>query len=169
MEGLILALDIRIALITALIAAPLSAMAGSVHKCVDLHGHTTFTTLGCPPDHAMSLHQAHNPTPGSVAPAPMPRTHPAEVKNRTLVIVGERDDGCGNRLTALQRRQAIINQQTPAGMTRRDVESLLGKPDKIITRNAEQRYVYESKNGKSRQVQLDENGCVKGAQRKRRP
>ena len=100
---------------------------------------------------------------------PTSTTHSAAAKRRELVVVGEHDDGCGNRLGAEQRRKAIINEQTPAGMTRRDVESLLGKPDKIISRNAEQRYVYKEKNGRTRQVQFDENGCVMGTQRKRKP
>ena len=76
--------------------------------------------------------------------------------------MGQRDDGCGNVLNAQQRRKAIINYKTPTGMTKRDVESLLGKPDKIVSRNAEVRYVYSEKKGHSRQVIFDEHGCVKG-------
>ena len=162
-------LDIRLCVITALLTLPLSVSAETVQRCVDAQGNTTFTTLGCPPGHFSSLHNAHNPKPGTVIATPTPTTHSAAARSRELVVVGEHDDGCGNRLGAVQRRKAIINQQTPAGMTRRDVESLLGKPDKIISRNAEQRYVYKEKNGRTRQVRFDENGCVMGTQRKRKP
>ena len=82
--------------------------------------------------------------------------------NREIVVVGQRDDGCGNRLSADQRRQAIINQRTPPGMTQRDVESLLGRPDKVTHNNGELRYVYSQKKGRSNTVTFDENGCVKG-------
>ncbi len=47
-------------------------------------------------------------------------------------------------------------------MTKRDVESLLGRPDKISNRNGELRYVYEQKKGRSNSVTFDEDGCVKG-------
>ncbi len=56
----------------------------------------------------------------------------------------------------------MLNLQAPAGMTQRDVESMLGKPDKIARKNAEVRYVYKDRKGNSSQVTFDENGCVKG-------
>jgi hypothetical protein len=155
-------LDTRKPVFAALLFLPVLATAATVHRCEDEHGHITFTTLACPAGHALKLQNAHNPLPGTVA-TPSPTTESkARRRSEELVIVGQRDDGCGNVLSAEQRRRAIINQQTPAGMTKRDVESLLGKPDKIVGRNAELRYVYEEKKGKSRQVTFDENGCVKG-------
>ena len=47
-------------------------------------------------------------------------------------------------------------------MTQRDVESLLGRPDKVTHNNGELRYVYNQKKGRSNTVTFDENGCVKG-------
>jgi hypothetical protein len=146
----------------ALLFLPVLATAATVHRCEDEHGHITFTTLACPLGHELKLQSAHNPLPGTVVPSSSPKETKTRKRNEELVIVGQRDDGCGNVLSAEQRRRAIINQQTPAGMTKRDVESLLGKPDKIVGRNAELRYIYEEKKGKSRQVTFDENGCVKG-------
>ncbi|MFJ5295443.1 DUF4124 domain-containing protein [Pseudomonas sp. NPDC088368] len=160
-------LDIRNTLIAALLIAPACTWATTVNRCEDDNGRITFTTLGCPTGQNPTTHEVHSPLPGTVQ-AP-PSRHAGSVKNQTnaeLVIVGQRDDGCGNVLSAEQRRKAIINQQTPAGMTKRDVESLLGKPDKIIGRNAEVRYVYEEKKGRSRQVTFDEHGCVKGTRQK---
>jgi len=160
-------LDIQKAIIAALFFIPVPIWANSVQRCTDQSGNITFTTLGCPPGHSMQLQDAYNAPPGTIAPSPALPAQSARVGgNQELVIVGQRDDGCGNVLSAEQRRKAIINYQTPAGMTKRDVESLLGRPDKVVSRNGEVRYVYEEKKGKSRQVSFDEHGCVKGRQQK---
>jgi hypothetical protein len=155
-------LDTRKPVFAALLFLPVLATAATVHRCEDANGKITFTTLACPAGHELKLQNAHNPLPGTVVTPLSPSEAKTRKKSEELVIVGQREDGCGNILSAEQRRRAIINQQTPAGMTKRDVESLLGKPDKIVGRNAELRYVYEEKKGKSRQVTFDEKGCVKG-------
>jgi hypothetical protein len=150
--------------ITLLLILPLGAGATTVNRCQDQSGSVTFTTLSCPNGQAITP-QAINPASGMTFTPLPPGTKanaPQDRKGREVVVVGQRDDGCGNVLSAEERRKAIINQQTPAGMTKRDVESLLGRPDKIISRNAEVRYVYEEKKGRSRQVSFDEHGCVKG-------
>nr|WP_246771589.1 outer membrane protein assembly factor BamE [Pseudomonas syringae] len=95
-------------------------------------------------------------------PASTAQTAREKPADQTVVVVGTRDDGCGNRLSAEQRRAAIINQRTPPGMTQRDVESLLGRPDKVTNRNGELHYVYNQKKGRSNKVTFDEHGCVKG-------
>ena len=155
-------LDTRKPIFAALLFLPVLGTAATVHRCEDDNGKITFTTLACPAGHELKLQDAHNPLPGTVVNSTSPSDTRIKKKSEELVIVGQRDDGCGNVLSAEQRRRAIINQQTPEGMTKRDVESLLGTPDKIVGRNAELRYVYKEKKGKSRQVTFDENGCVKG-------
>lgn len=163
-------LDIRKTVITALLLLPAAAGATSVHRCEDESGNITFTTLSCPPGQLQKSLSVNSPLPGTVpiAPSSVKEVVKRQPENNELVVVGQRDDGCGNVLSAEQRRRAIINQQTPAGMTKRDVESLLGKPDRIIGRNAGLRYVYEKKKGRSRQVQFDEHGCVKGTRQMRK-
>ena len=47
-------------------------------------------------------------------------------------------------------------------MNRSDVESSLGKPDKVSEQNGQTRYVYQGKKGSKRNVSFDEAGCVKG-------
>ncbi len=146
------------------------AQASGIQRCEDAMGHVTFTSLGCPDAQVMQPQGAYNAPPGSTtyllppAEPQGPANHKPGQANRSkdIVIAGERDDGCGNRLSGEQRRRAVINQQTPPGMTRRDVESLLGRPDKVTTRNGETRYVYHEKKGRSSQVTFDQNGCVKG-------
>ncbi|QXI31623.1 outer membrane protein assembly factor BamE [Pseudomonas vanderleydeniana] len=76
------------------------------------------------------------------------------------MVVGEHDDGCGNQLDARSRRQAIIQQEVRPGMNRQEVESALGKPDRISTSNSTTRYHYNPKKGRSSLVQFDEKGCV---------
>lgn len=150
--------------ISLLLFSSLDAGATTVNRCQDQSGSVTFTTLSCPSGQAKTP-QDINPASGMTftAPSPASKAHAMRApKSREVVVVGQRDDGCGNILSAEQRRKAIINQQTPTGMSKRDVESLLGRPDKIISRNAEVRYVYEEKKGRSRQVSFDEHGCVKG-------
>ncbi|EPJ86638.1 hypothetical protein CFII64_09400 [Pseudomonas sp. CFII64] len=157
-------------LCSALLCLPLSLHATIVQRCEDPAGNVTYTSLGCPSDHDMQLQNAFNASPGSKSNTallpprdPLSRRQTATARQeKQLTVVGQRDDDCDNRLSAEQRRRAIINQQTPAGMTRRDVESLLGRPDKVVSRNGETRYVYNEKKGRSSQVTFDEMGCVKG-------
>jgi hypothetical protein len=144
--------------------------ASSVLRCEDATGNITFTTLGCPSGQDTQWQEAYNAPPGTLTPL-LPGAEQADRQTRKpaqfaqpkeLVVVGQHDDGCGNRLSAEQRRRAIINQQTRPGMTRKDVESSLGKPDKVVRRNSETRYVYHEKKGRSSQVTFDEHDCVKG-------
>ncbi|EIK93731.1 hypothetical protein PMM47T1_25758 [Pseudomonas sp. M47T1] len=39
----------------------LSALAQTVSRCEDEHGHLTFTTQQCPPETLQSLHRAYHP------------------------------------------------------------------------------------------------------------
>lgn len=156
-------------LCSALFCLPVSLQATTVQRCQDPAGNITFTSLGCPSDHEMQLQNAFNAPPGSddnAALLPSREQSGGQKDNvrqeKEITVAGQRDDGCGNRLSTEQRRRAIINQQTPPGMTKRDVESLLGRPDKVENRNGETRYHYNEKKGRSSQITFDENGCVKG-------
>ncbi|MCI3944685.1 cell envelope protein SmpA [Pseudomonas syringae] len=157
---------IHLPLWSTLLCLPAHVTANSVQRCEDAAGKITFTTLGCPAGQTSRIQNAFNAPPGShIDLLPPGNTRePARRKSaeKELVVVGTRDDGCGNRLSAEQRRAAIINQRTPPGMTQRDVESLLGRPDKVTNRNGELHYEYHLKKGRSNKVTFDENGCVKG-------
>lgn len=156
----------RTLLLIALPCFALSALSATVQRCEDPNGQITFTTLGCADTDSMQSYEAYNAPPGSGVPL-LPETHRSSpsiqgTAKKELVVVGQHDDGCGNRVSSEQRRRAIINQRTLAGMSMRDVESALGKPDRIVNRNGETRYSYTEKKGRSNQVVFDENGCVKG-------
>ena len=147
------------------------ALGATVFRCEDLQGHVTFTLQGCPTEQAQYLQDAYNPTPGSGKPTPLakaPKSSRSKTKAKEtseadgLVVVGEKQDGCGNRVTGSERREAVIKQQIRSGMTRDDVESSLGTPDRISRQNGQTRYHYRDPQGNTRQISFDEAGCVKG-------
>ena len=153
----------------ALLAAALlyphqDSSAATVFRCVDANGHITFTRHGCKSDQEQQLQDARNPTPSSHTTIPLADTRRREQRSPNadeVVIVGQQDDGCGNLLSSSDRRQAIIRREIRSGMSRADVESSLGKPDRITQQNGKQRYYYDDTRGKRQQVNFDEAGCVK--------
>jgi hypothetical protein len=150
-----------------LLLCPAPLLAASVFRCEDANGHLTFTSQGCPSEQQQRLQHASNATPGSgkpvamAKPATLQRDMPPPTSSK-LVVVGQQDDGCGNRITGSTRRQAMIKHEVRAGMTLADVESTLGRPNKISSQNGQLRYQYLDNQGRSRQVSFDENRCVKG-------
>lgn len=143
--------------------------ASTVFRCEDASGHVTYTLQGCPIAADQQLQSADNPTPGQGKAVPLAKIRKGEGRrskkdkqNEDLLVVGEKQDGCGNRVTGSARRSAMIRQQARSGMTQRDVESSLGKPDKVTTQDGQTRYHYEDNEGNRRQVTFDETGCVKG-------
>ena len=143
------------------------ATATTVHRCEASNGHITFTTLSCANGESHSLQEVRTFTPGSTVTALIPEaeTHPtssAKITRRALIVVGGAEDKCANQISAEERRTAIINQRVIAGMSQQDVESALGKPDKISIRNSSTSYRYETKRGRSANIEFDERGCTKG-------
>lgn len=147
-----------------LLAAP--AHSASVFRCIDEQGHVTFSQQGCPSEQNQQRQQAANPTPSSGKAVPMAKPKPARSGKRkeedSLTVVAEQDDGCGNQVTGRERRSAIISQNIRAGMTRRDVESALGRPEQITSSNGRTRLRFRDTGGQVRTVSFDENGCVLG-------
>ncbi|EIK51449.1 hypothetical protein YO5_00785 [Stutzerimonas stutzeri TS44] len=142
--------------------------AATVFRCTDAAGRITYTQQGCPGGTDTQKQQAHNPTPGSGKATRMatttPRTPHKSTPTRTdaLTVVAQQHDGCGNRVTGSERRNAIIRQRILSGMTRSDVESALGRPTSVVSTNGRTRYRYESIEGRTRTVTFDENDCVTG-------
>jgi len=168
----------HLSLLAALLCLPTFSSAATFNRCEDSAGNITFTSQSCPAGHERRLQEAYNAPPGSgtvlLPPAERGERYTSKassgpVKEQEILVVGEREDGCGNRLSAEQRRKAIINRQTPPGMNVRDVESMLGKPDSIVNRNGELRYTYKDKNrnGRSDSVSFDQYGCVKDSRQRR--
>ena len=154
-----------------------TSQAASVFRCTAADGSVLFSQYGCPTERQQEIQEASNQTPGSGEPVPMaavkapaPQKAPArskgkggELEDRSLVIVGEQQNGCGNRVTGSARRKAIIEGRIKTGMTRSDVESAFGKPDKVSQHNETLRYHYDAnKRHGARTVTFDEDGCVTG-------
>ncbi|WP_460147482.1 cell envelope protein SmpA [Pseudomonas sp. S2_A02] len=155
-------------LFAALLCLPPQVLATTVHRCEAADGHITFTTLSCTAGESLSLQDAHPFSPGTATPL-MPEAEfretsgtKSQTQRREPTVVGQSEGKCGNLLSAKERRIAIINQRVVAGMSQQDVESALGKPDKISTRNSATSYRYDNKRGRSAHIEFDEKGCTKG-------
>ncbi|MFC5697424.1 DUF4124 domain-containing protein [Pseudomonas sp. GCM10022186] len=143
--------------------------AAQVFRCSDEDGNLSFNQHGCPPGSRMEEQRTR--TPNLLDSEPIRRETstehiPISSKGspelpREVVVTGERDVVCGGLISRQERRQAIIRKQIRSGMTRTDVESALGKPDRISSRNGRVSYHYKPKRGASHQVTFDEEGCVK--------
>ncbi|MDR6354656.1 hypothetical protein Q3H58_001327 [Pseudomonas psychrotolerans] len=107
-----------------------AAQAATVYRCEDAGGRLTFSATGCALDSASSLQDADNARPGGAKPTLMakPRAAARRTAPHAPTVVGTKADGCGDLLTASERRQAIIRGQVKAGMSRADVENALGQP-----------------------------------------
>src|SRR5690606_12683414 len=130
------------------------AEAATVLRCEDASGHVTYTLHGCPGDASQALQAAYTPTPGKGKAVLLAKPGKARgrAKNReaespSLVVVGAKQDGCGNKRTSSERRRAVIRQQIRGGMTQRDVESALGEPDKVTRNDGQTRYHYADEKG----------------------
>jgi len=152
-------------LLAALLCLPQTALAVTIHRCEAPDGSITFTTLSCNAGEDLSMQEVRTSMPGTTM-ALLPEADVRDRKSATgtmqLTIVGQTEDRCGNQLTAKERREAIISQRIVAGMTQQDVESALGKPDKITIRNSATSYRYDTKRGRNAQIAFDERGCTKG-------
>lgn len=157
--------------LTSLLFLPPAGAATSLHRCEAPDGSITFTSMSCANGEKLSVQEVHPYLPGSVV-AIMPEHNHEEIsgmKNtgREPGIVGRTQDKCGNLIDARQRREAIINRRVIAGMSQQDVESALGKPDKVNIRTSTTSYRYDLKRGRSAQVDFDERGCVKAKAKSR--
>lgn len=142
-----------------------SAQAATVYRCEDAAGHLTFSASGCSPDSDSRQQRADNPRPGGTKPTLMAKPRPTsrQKASREPTVVATKTDGCGDLLTASERRQAIIRGEVKRGMSRADVENALGQPRRISQLDTLTRYHYEARNRKerSRLVTFDEHGCVR--------
>ncbi|MET0775224.1 MAG: cell envelope protein SmpA [Pseudomonas mandelii] len=152
-------------LLAALLCLPQAALAVTIHRCEAPDGSITFTTLSCNAGEDFSMQEVRTSMPGTsmaLLPEADARDRTSATGKMQLTIIGQTEDRCGNQLTAKERREAIIGQRIVAGMTQQDVESALGKPDKITIRNSATSYRYDAKRGRNAQIAFDERGCTKG-------
>jgi hypothetical protein len=151
--------------LTFLLCLPHAGATTTLHRCEAADGSITFTTMSCAHGEHLSVQEVHPYSPGSVV-AVMPEANHEETsgmntRGRAPGIVGGAEHICGNVIDARQRRQAIINRRVITGMSAQDVESALGKPDKINIRTSTTTYRYDLKRGRTAQIDFDQRGCVK--------
>ena len=161
---------LSILIVTALPCWPQPPLnAASVFRCSDAEGNVSFNQHGCPPDSQVEYQRTRTLNLLNSEPIPEEngsRYFPSQnwespERSTEIVVVGERAEVCGNLISPQERRKAIIRKQVRKGMTRADVESALGKPDRISGTNGQVRYHYKAKQGAGQQVAFDEDGCVK--------
>lgn len=150
-----------------LILATAPALAANIYRCVDETGNLTFTRQGCPTNQTTQIRTVRNLTPssGKAIPLAKPRERRKTSKgepSRELTVVAEQEDGCGNRVTGSARRNAIISQQVLPGMKRSDIDSAFGTPDAVTNRNGQTQYRYINDKARTRTINFDEYGCVRG-------
>lgn len=158
-------------MLSTLLCLPASGGATTFHRCEAPDGSLTFTTMSCASNEQLSLQEVRPYSPGSTV-ALIPEARHEEmsgmnIRKREMAVVGRTQDKCGDLIDARQKREAIINQRIIAGMSQQDVESALGKPDKISIRNSSTSYRYDLKRGRSAQIDFDEKGCVTGKPKSR--
>ncbi len=157
--------------LASLLYLPPNGAAITLHRCEAVDGSITFTSMSCAHGERRSAQEVHPYSPGSVV-AVMPahdheETSGMTTKAREPGVIGDAGDPCGNLIDARQRREAIINRRVIAGMSQQDVESALGKPDKVNIRTSTTRYRYDLKRGRTAQIDFDEKGCVKAKAKSR--
>lgn len=167
-----------IAFLTLFIMLPTSE-AATVFRCTNEAGKITFSQYGCTPNQHQNIQEAFNPSPGTGTPVPMAKVKPASGpatrpkgghgKSNEVVVVGEHQNECGNRVVGGERRKSIIEGRIKAGMTRSDVESALGRPDTISQQNGSTHFHYKADKQRgrgARTVSFDEDGCVIGKKKR---
>lgn len=140
----------------AILILPLTASATELFRYQAGDGSISFSQYGCPTGSQQQRQQLGKPNLSESRQHP---SKPSKSRNKpeaqALVIVGEQDDGCGNLLSSRERRHHIIKKQIRSGMSRRDVENALGKPDRISSRNGKTQYQYAGQ-----RINFDLTGCV---------
>jgi len=170
-----------------LAAALLSSQAGAatIFKCVDASGKVTFTKgQNCPDNTGLDdVVRAHNPRiSGSSAPVQMARPRvnaspsaaageygapqPQQAPRRGVAVVGgsaprvECDTGLSDR----DLRTAKVRGEIVPGMSRKDVESMYGKPNRDGgARGAGTSTYWNDKYLDVTSVNYDRRGCVRSS------
>jgi hypothetical protein len=135
-----------------LIGLPLTSQGADYYRCLDEQGRVSFSDQSCLNGERLRLGPANG------LPAPAARQS-ASVAGR--VSGQEQTSPCGGLLDPRERRTAQIRREVRAGMSRSEIESALGKPEKISRHDGQTRYQYRDEQGGLRSVRFDEHGCVK--------
>lgn len=155
-----------------------NAQAATVFKCVDAAGKTTFTQQNCPENHSLEdVVRARNPTISGSGPAarmarpvdgtsslPSSISQPSQRATPRVNVVGASapQPGCSTGLNDRDLRAAKVRGEVVTGMTRGEVESIYGSPNRNpSTRGAGRSTYWNDKYLSATSVSYDRNGCVR--------
>ncbi|TRX73329.1 outer membrane protein assembly factor BamE [Pseudomonas mangiferae] len=162
---------LRVTLCALSLYPALPSSAATVFRCEDDSGHVLFTEQGCSHTATQTLQKADNPPPGGRlaqkgrGKSPPRRKHANASAGMHIVGIQEART-CGTGLSETERRRAQVRNEVRAGMSRKEVESSLGKPTRVSGQDGRMRYLYQDKrSGRQQVVSFDEDGCVKGKRR----
>jgi hypothetical protein len=166
-----------IALAAVLLSSQLQA--ATVFKCVDAAGKVTFTqNQNCPDSHSLDdVVSAHNPTISGSGPASVMATprgsssgaalargadQPSARKGVTVVGGSAPQAGCNTGLSDQDLRTAKVRGEVVSGMSRKDVESIHGKPNSDSNaRGGGTNTYWNDKYVSLTSVSFDSGGCVR--------
>ncbi len=169
-------------LLCLLASATNMACAASVFKCVDAKDKVTFTQQNCPDNHALDdVVSARNQAPsGTSAPSRMAEParqatqyrsaerytqQPAQQSRGVTVVGGSAERApCSTGLSDRDLRTAKVRGEIVPGMSRKDVESMYGKPNRDgHARGAGASTYWNDKYLDQTSVGYDSRGCVRGS------
>lgn len=169
----------RFAAFAAICLISTATQAAAVFKCVDEKGKVTFTTnANCPSgSHLNDVVSAHNPPPAGSGPAAVmaepanPRPRYQDVgggtqSQRGYTVVGGSDDKapCSTGLSDRELRTAMVRKEVVPGMTREQIESMYGRPNRDgSARGAGTSTYWNDKYVDVTSVRYDTSGCVRSS------
>ncbi len=167
----------RLALLIASALLSSQASAATIFKCVDAGGKVTFTKgQNCPENTGLDdVVRAHNPRiSGSSAPVQMATPRPqgpaagalAAPQQRGVAVVGGSapPPECDTGLSDRDLRTAKVRGEIVPGMSRKDVESIHGKPNRDGgARGAGTSTYWNDKYVDVTSVNYDRRGCVRSS------
>lgn len=155
------------------------AKAATVFKCVDAAGKVTFTQQNCPENNILDdVVSARNPTISGSGPAtrmaessrvsgyapPQGRQHQQPRSKVSVVGASAPQAGCSTGLNERDLRTAKVRGEIVPGMSRQDVESIYGAPNRNgAARGAGVSTYWNDKYLSATSVSYDRGGCVRSS------
>lgn len=156
-----------------------AAQAASVFKCVDGNGKVTFTSnANCPRGNDLTdVVSAHNAAPSGTGPATVMakperrqqryhNSNSAPRQNQGYTVVGGSADKtpCSTGLSDRDLRTAMVRKEVVPGMTRDQIESMYGKPNRDgAAHGGGTSTYYNDKYVDQTSVSYDSGGCVRSS------
>lgn len=169
----------RFAAFASILLISAGAHAAAVFKCVDEKGKVTFTAnANCPRGHDLQdVVSAHNAPPSGTGPATLMAAPPAArsvqpgqgsggLSGQGYTVVGgsSGQSPCATGLSDRDLRTAMVRKEVVPGMTRDQIESMYGKPNRDgSARGAGATTYFNDKYVDVTSIRYDSSGCVRSS------